>query len=207
MYLLAETGLTFQRDKQAEGWEVVRDSATLATGNRIRTNDQGSARLVIGSNVQILCGANSLLQITQYLDDQGRHVTQLASQGGNLKVRASGREETDAREDRAEAAAPRRFGDRIEIVYEDRHIIADAQKLELDFQHDREGNRVIAAVYAGGVQVKHDRTGDEVAIGAGREAVMLPAGIAVRPAAAKPDSWWPARRSQTATGTGGGFSR
>ena len=90
----------------------------------------------------------------------------------------------------------------IAVTYRGHRLISRGQELELDVREERTTERVIASVYAGSILVAHG-TGDEVTIRVGREAVMLPAGIAIRPAAKKPEAWWPTRGEQPASAQNG----
>lgn len=200
MHLIAESPVGFYRAADADGWAIVERAVDLASGSAVRTNSTGSARLTIGTKCQAICAPDTLLRVAQFVDEENRVVTQLHVDSGNLKLAID-----------AELPAPsgqpqQKPAERIVIVHEGHEIIAGDGELELEFRHEAAAERVIAAVYAGSVQVRHHVTGDTVNIRAGREAVMMPAGIAVRAAGKKPVAWWPSRRNRTAE-AGPGFSR
>ena len=189
--LITESGIAFHRDYATDGWQLANGVVSLQSASAIKTNERGTARVTIGTNCEIVCLPDSLLQITQYVDEEGVLVTQLNSEAGDLKLVRGAAPDLSPDEDQAPEH-------RIAIVHNQHHIVAGGGQLELDLRHVPETNRVIAAVYAGAVTVHQPRTGDQVNIRAGREAVMLPAGIAVRAAAEKPVSWWPQRPTRTA---------
>jgi hypothetical protein len=201
MRVIAEQGLAFVRAADATKWDLADGPTVLATGAAVRTNENGIARLIVGSDAQVICSPSTVLHVSQYVDDNRNIVTQLQLEQGDLKIAASAR--ADLSPD-AEAAQSTR---QLAIVYKGHRLVAQSSlDLELNLQHEPRSERVIATVYAGAVAATHD-AGDEVTIRVGREAVMLPAGTAIRAAAKKPDGWWPTRGVRAAAESGNGFSR
>ena len=188
------------RAPAAPKWNLVEKSQEVSAPSLIRIGEKGSAKLVIGGNTQVICSANTAMQIRQYMDDSRQVVTQLQLEQGNIKVAAHARADL----------SPQPLGgqpkQQLEIVYGGHQLVLAQGDVELNLEHEPRTARVIASVYRGAVAVRHG-AGDEVTLRPGREAVMLRAGIAIRAAADKPQDWWPTRNAETAATVDDGFSR
>ena len=197
MRLNLENGLTFVQQREQESWELADSGLSLTSGDLIKTNEEGVARLIVGTQTQILLSPNTLLG-AKHIANGDQIVTEIVMLRGHVKLITSA--QPDLSPD-AIVQPP------IAILYKGHRITPSSQELELNLREEPRTERVIASVYAGSILVAHG-AGDEVTIRPGREAVMLPAGIAIRAAAKKPDAWWPnAQTNNARVSRGEGFSR
>ena len=187
--IFSEPGIAAIRRPRQADWKAAGTGQILTSPTEIKTNEDGVARLVIGTSSEVVCAPGSVLQIQQVQLAENQYVTELNVQRGSLKL--ASRKEPDLSPDPL-AAGPQQL---IAIAYRGHRLISRGEELELLVREEPEAQRVIASVYAGSILVAHG-AGDEVTIRVGREAVMLPAGLAIRPAAKKPAAWWPARTEQ-----------
>ncbi len=184
--LVDAQGECFHRLLQGDAWAAVEQVQAISSGSSIRTADDATACLLIGDHSKLLIAPGTSFSIRQYVDDSNRFVTAIDTTAGNLSLLVDGQSQADES-----------TGQRIVIGAHDYRVVAGQSRLALQFRVVADDRRAFAAVYTGKAEVGNVKTGDRVLLRPGREAVLVPQGIALRAAGEGPAASTASRPSST----------
>jgi hypothetical protein len=194
--LTAVAGESFQRLPQTQNWLPVDGTRIVTTQSSIKTGDGGTARLAVGQRMAVQLEPACELSVEQFIDDEHLLVTRLNVVRGKLKIVSGG--EADALVPRPQGAPRRSITTRRVIIAADGYTLAVTDvDFAIEFERIAEPPQSLATIFAGSAKVEHAANGDNVTVRAGRQAVLVPSGVAVRAAAVRPADWWPSETPAT----------
>lgn len=191
LQLVALEGKAFLRKPSDPAWKQI-GTATASVGDTIAARDE-AAQVVLGEGFALQLAQQTTLSLASRGEGEGAK-TSLALEQGTVKAIASARGEK---------------GQTLHLSRGDYELAVSGDDFAVEFRIEKQDGRVIAIVHAGEAAVINKATGDRAVVCAGREAVLLASGIALRGAPTKTANWWtsPDVGPRSARRQGGGFSR
>jgi hypothetical protein len=190
--LVSLGGKAFLRKRNDASWQPI-GNISASPGDVLAARDE-AAQVTLGESFALQLAAQTTLSLAQTMID-GKATTRLTLTQGSVKAIANAHSDGG--------------GQTLNLAMGDYELAVSGDDFAVEFRVEKTDGRVVAIVHAGEAAVVNKSTGDRAVVFAGREAVLLATGIALRAAPPKSADWWttPGDRPRSARRNGSGFSQ